>query len=46
MRRIYRDMQCEYNNKQYVYVQANKLVRRDLEGNIKLSIGKYIIYKF
>jgi len=27
-------MQCEYNNKQYGYVQANKLVRRGLEENI------------
>jgi len=39
MRRIYRGMQYEYNNKQYAYVQVNKLVRRGLEGSIKLSIG-------
>jgi len=30
-------MRCEHNNKQYAYVLANKLVRRDLEGSIKLS---------
>jgi len=32
-------MQCEYNNKQYAYVQVNKLVRRGLEEGIKLNIG-------
>jgi len=32
-------MQCEDNNKQYAYVQANKLVRRGLEESINLSTG-------
>jgi len=45
MRRIYRNMRCEHNIKQYAYVRANKLVRRGLEGSIKLSIGKYNICK-
>jgi len=32
-------MRCEHNNQQYAYVRANKLVRRGLQGSIKLSIG-------
>jgi len=39
-------MRCKHNNKQYAYVQANKLVRHGLEGSIKLSIERDNIYKF